>query len=103
MSNHHWQGIVTRYVGPTNNRPSRVVANSAFHRVMVAWDHSLGPYENHLAAATALSFAMGQGRPSVECGPEWDFIGAESPGRNGYVFIMVDAPSRVAGCVRRNQ
>ena len=26
MTSHHWQGIVTKYLGPTNHRGARVVA-----------------------------------------------------------------------------
>jgi hypothetical protein len=51
--------IVTRYLGPTNTRPSRVVAthkrdNETTWRKVLAWDHSMNSAENHQAAANAL-------------------------------------------------
>lgn len=101
MTTRHWQGIVTKYLGPTDFRSSRVRATSRFHTIIVPWDSELGVYENHEAAARALTYKMGQGRPSVVCGPEWELIGAESPDGKGYVFVMIDAPSSMVGCIRR--
>jgi len=47
--------ITTKYLGPTNYRTSRVKATSTGGAaVTVAWDHSLGPAENHDAAAAAV-------------------------------------------------
>lgn len=101
MTPRHWQGIVTKYLPPTNHRPARVRACSRFHAVTVNWDSEFGVYENHEAGARALTYKMGQGRPAVVCGPEWELVGVESPHANGYVFIMFEAPSSVVGCVRR--
>lgn len=59
--NDHLMGpcIITRFLGPTNTRPSRVVAthkrdNETTWRKLLEWDHSLNSAENHLAAADAL-------------------------------------------------
>jgi len=93
MRPHHWQGITTKYLGPTEHKPSRVSAKSRFHHIIISWDDALDPYENHLAAAKALSYKMAVGRPAVVGGPEWEFVGAESPEGSGYIFIMLDAPS----------
>ncbi len=51
--------IVTRYLGPTNHRGSRVVAThrrdqETTWRVVVDWDYSKESWENHQAAALAL-------------------------------------------------
>jgi hypothetical protein len=55
--------IITRYLGPTNTRPSRVVAThkrdssrSGCHpwRAVVEWDHALDSTGNHQAAAEKL-------------------------------------------------
>jgi len=51
--------ITTRYVGPTNCRPSRVIAthkrdNGTTWRATVAWDHALNSEQNHSTAAAAL-------------------------------------------------
>jgi hypothetical protein len=55
--------IITRYLGPTNYRCSRVVAThrressrSRCHpwRTVINWDHALNAEQNHRAAADAL-------------------------------------------------
>lgn len=55
--------IITRYLGPTDQRGSRVVAThrrdssrSTCHpwRKCLSWDHALSAEENHQAAAQAL-------------------------------------------------
>ena len=51
--------IITRYLGPTNTRGSRVVAthkrdNKTTSRKIVSWDHALNAEANHQAAAEAL-------------------------------------------------
>jgi hypothetical protein len=51
--------IVTRYLGPTNYRPSRVVAthqrdSEKTYRVTLSWDDALNSEANHQAAADAL-------------------------------------------------
>ncbi len=51
--------IVTRYLGPTNCRGSRIVAThkrdeATTWRKTLSWDHALGAEANHHAAAEAL-------------------------------------------------
>jgi hypothetical protein len=51
--------IITRYLGPTNTRGSRVVAthkrdSETTWRKVLSWDHALDSAENHRAAAEAL-------------------------------------------------
>lgn len=51
--------IVTRYLGPTNYRGSRIVAthkrdSETTWRKVTDWDHALNSIENHQAAAAAL-------------------------------------------------
>ncbi len=49
------QAIVTKFLGPTNCRGSRVKATSASgHTLTVSWDHALDSDANHIAAAKAL-------------------------------------------------
>ena len=51
--------ILTKFIGPTNFRGSRVKAfTSSGHRIIVPWDHALGVEENHDAAAIALCRKM---------------------------------------------
>ena len=51
--------IVTRYLGPTDTKGSRIVAthkrdSETTWRKVISWDHSLDSSENHQAAAQAL-------------------------------------------------
>lgn len=48
------QAIQTKYIPPTNTLGSRVSAKCSAGRIVVAWDYSLNPDENHKAAARAL-------------------------------------------------
>ena len=49
------QTITTYFLGPTDYRPSRVVAKSAAgHKITLSWEHALNPEKNHGAAALAL-------------------------------------------------
>lgn len=69
-------GIVTRFLGPTNHRGSRVAVSDNYHgdvrRIYVSWDHALNPAQNHAAAARAwlakynpdAELAM----PGIDCG-----------------------------------
>jgi hypothetical protein len=48
--------ITTRYIGPTDHKPSRVKATAGSGRtITLAWDHALNETENHAAAAAALA------------------------------------------------
>jgi hypothetical protein len=51
--------IITRYLGPTDHRDSRVVAthkrdSETTYRKVLSWDHALNSEQNHQAAAEAL-------------------------------------------------
>jgi hypothetical protein len=56
-----FQAIVTRYLGPTNVRGSRVKATAEAGSVTLEWDDSLNSDNNHLAAAKALADKFGWG------------------------------------------
>lgn len=46
--------IITKYVGPTNHRGSRIIVKSnagKVSRISVSYDHALDIEENHIAAA----------------------------------------------------
>jgi hypothetical protein len=50
---------MTRYAGPTDHRPSRIIAthkrdSEKTWRVTMPWDHAISPERNHAAAAEAL-------------------------------------------------
>lgn len=52
----HAPAILTRYLGPTDTRGSRVKAMAGgLSSVTVAWDHALNADDNHAAAAATLA------------------------------------------------
>jgi len=57
----HYRAIRTRYVGPTNYRGSRVIADAgdSQSRVIQTWADNLNPDENHAMAALAVVRKMG--------------------------------------------
>jgi hypothetical protein len=55
-----YAAITTRFVGPTNNRGSRIIANAGdSRRLVVGWDAALNVEGNHRAAANALRDSLG--------------------------------------------
>lgn len=55
----HKQAIVTKYLGPTDHRGSRIKAKSISFSVTLGWDCTLNDGENHQRAARALMEKMG--------------------------------------------
>ena len=53
------QAIVTKYLGPTNFRGSRVKATCAAGSLTLSWDDALDVDGNHDAAALALATKLG--------------------------------------------
>ena len=54
-----FQAIVTKYLGPTNTRGSRVKATAYGGSITVSWDHAMNARENHQAACEALARKLG--------------------------------------------
>ena len=48
------QAIITKYLGPTNTRGSRVKATAAAGSVILEWDNAVNAETNHEYAANAL-------------------------------------------------
>ena len=73
------KAILTKYLGPTNNRGSRVKAyDECGNQVTVSWNFELGVEENHQAAAQAFVQKMGW---------KWqDLIGGSI--KEGFAFIF---------------
>lgn len=73
--------FATKFHGPTDTRGSRVSATNinSGKRVTLPWDHALGAYENHEAAAHAALKALGHTPTGVMCS------GAKG---GGYVFAF---------------
>ena len=71
------QGITTKYLGPTDHRGSRIVAQSGGgQRLVVPWDDALDIFPNHQRAALALASKLGWAGP---------WIGGAT--RTGYAFV----------------
>lgn len=71
-------GIRTKYHGPTNYRGARIIAfMPAAHdrkRVTLPWDHALGSFENHRAAALAFAKLHNIQATFVACDLEDSYI-----------------------------
>jgi hypothetical protein len=72
--------ILTKYLGPTDSRGSRVSASFSSRRLTIVWDDALNVDENHRAAAQAMLKKL-----SHESGIEAWACG-ELPG-GGYVWV----------------
>lgn len=80
--NNPLQAIVTKYIGPSNVRGSRIKASAAVGSLTVSYSHALNAENNHRAAATALANKY-----------EWldnaTLHAGGTPDGFGYVFVMV--------------
>ena len=75
------QSIVTKFIGPTNTRGSRVKALADAGSLTTSWDYSLNTDENHRAAAMALVDKL-----------DWhyaDYIEGSLPQNNPYHMVYV--------------
>jgi len=91
-----YQGIETRYLGPTNTKGSRIKASAWAGSVTVPYNHALNTEDNHRAAAMALAakcakHAEQYGGKSIWSEGTWA-QGGNAKG-TGYVFT-VTAPER---------
>lgn len=74
------KAISTRYLGPTDTRPSRIVCTAeGGNRKVYSWNYELGVYENHAAAAKQFAEAL-------DWGGEW--VGGGTG--NGFVFCSLN-------------
>jgi hypothetical protein len=84
------QAIVTKFIGPTNHRGSRVKATAYAGSVTLSWDHALDTTGNHRAAAVDLANKY-----------KWldhsDLSeGGSLPANNGECFVLTRKPSQEA-------
>ena len=74
------QAIVTKYLGPTNFRGSRVKASCEARSITVSWDDAKDVNDNHDAAARQLAKALG-----------WDkygkWVGGALPDKTGNCYV----------------
>jgi hypothetical protein len=50
-----YQAIITKYIGPSNTKGSRIKATAAAGSITLHLDHALSTEENHAKAAEALA------------------------------------------------
>lgn len=78
--------ITTKFINPTNSKPSRIKAQAAYASLTIAWDHSLNTEQNHRAAAVALIRKLSWHSSATErnlYGAFW----ASGEIKGGYVFV----------------
>lgn len=82
------QAIVTKYLGPSNTRGSRIKATVYVGSVTIAWNHALDAWGNHEQAAFALAFKMQWlgSEPTTEQFRE-QYAQGGLPG-SGYAFVQ---------------
>lgn len=82
------QAIVTKYLGPTNHRGSRIKATCEAGSITVPYDHALSGEGNHCAAAHALIRQLGWGDGVAPLTGTPSHVGGGLPG-GGYCFVML--------------
>ncbi|NBV78014.1 hypothetical protein EBR66_07650 [bacterium] len=90
------QAIVTKYLGATNSRGSRIKATCEAGSATVAYDYGLSDYERHKQACDALRLklakasAKGTGQDYKKSPWLWPMVGGGMPGGYGYAFVFVE-------------
>ena len=84
------QAIITKYLGPTNFRGSRVKATAQAGSITLSWDDALGVDENHLRAALALCKKFGWDNRSKKMMALPLLIGGGLPNNTGNVYVFRD-------------
>ncbi len=81
MTFRSYQAIVTKYIGPSNTKGSRIKARSAAGSLTVHLDNALNIEDNHAKAAEALA-------NKYKWPGEWHIGGM--PDDTGYCFVCAD-------------
>lgn len=83
---------MTRFLGPTDHRGSRVKATHVNTRrsVTLAWDHAVGPQENHERAARAVLRTTLYPAPARTAAPYAGPLHYCSVDGGGYVFMVAE-------------
>lgn len=72
------QAIITKFLGPTNTKGSRIKATSWDGSVTVTYNYALDSLNNHRAAADAVCYSLGG---------DWRIVASASmPDGRGYAF-----------------
>ncbi len=78
------QAIVTKYLGPTNNRGARVKATADAGSVTVSWDYTLNSDGNHDGAARELAKRLGWNAET-----HGKLVGGGAPDGTGNCYVFV--------------
>ena len=80
------QAIITKYIGPTSRRGSRVKATAMMGTLTVDWDRELSVEANHLTAAQRLVDELNRERTG---GTRWWVRDAgQLPDDSGYAVLV---------------
>lgn len=80
------RALITKFVGPTNTKGSRIQVKGWMNSAYYAWDHSLSVEENHAIAAGHYVFDLNKGRDGDY---KWSIVsGGAMPDASGYAFII---------------
>jgi hypothetical protein len=82
------QAIVTKYLGPTNYRGSRVKATASAGSVTLSWDCALDSEENHQLAANALADKFNWRNPGN--GIRYEYVGGGLPDGCGNAYVQIE-------------
>lgn len=85
------QAIITKYHGPSNTQPARIIAKCWLGRVVHNWNYELGLMGNHAAAATKLVIKLNEARKKAGHDDYvWMFIapGGNMPDNSGNAFVI---------------
>jgi len=78
------QAIITRFIGPTNHKGSRIKATADAGTVIISWDYNQDVPANHMRAASALASKYGWLEHNQLIGG-----GMPSKHRDAYCFVQV--------------
>lgn len=81
------QAIVTKHLGPTNTRGSRVIARCEAGSLTVPWNWSFNITQNHRLAAQQLRDKLGWNDPAY---PRMMGGGMPTSSKEAFVFVFAD-------------
>jgi hypothetical protein len=81
------QAIQTHFLGPTDQRDSRIVAKCQSARIVVPWDDSRDVPNNHANAAQILAVQLGWTKSTHGA-----MYGGALPNETGYAFVFTKNP-----------
>ena len=80
------QAIITKYIGPTSRRGSRVKATAMMGTLTVDWDRELSVEANHLTAAQRLVDELNRERTGGT--RWWTGDAGQLPDDSGYAVLV---------------